>query len=142
MDNIEYELSIGVAAVEEKSFLDYEELSTLCINTSMQNYLIKAKYDDSAVLFVFPDDMTIGKVKKNLNYHFSSAINYDYFEQIYHKAQANVLTEFNIDNIRYVGLIAQSTTGFREKLTRDNSDLVHPLIIIANKKADFFTSSI
>ncbi len=137
IDILQFELSTGIASLEEKVKLDYKQFADECFNYLEKSYLYKARYDDSTIFFIFPDNTIKGGKKTDQNYQLLENDNYTIYKNLVSDTN-DTLINFSINNIQYLGLIEISKTGIRKSLSRSDSELVYPIILIGNKTSDFF----
>ncbi len=139
-DILEFDLSNGIKSLEEKEGLSYKDFSAECINYAKLSYLKKAKFDNSAMIMILPDGSIIGGFKNNLNpATIDLSLNYEKLNDIIKSgAGEEKLQKITINNNKFIGSFTLSATGLRKDFDRSNTEIVYPIIILADRESDFF----
>ncbi|HOV14295.1 MAG TPA: adenylate/guanylate cyclase domain-containing protein, partial [Spirochaetota bacterium] len=133
--SLDFDMSVAFDSLEEKTSLDYEKLSNECIKYLVRSYLLKAKYDNSLIFFLFSDSKIISGKKNQIDYSIvDKNINFEAFS----KLDQNKLHKFTVAGTKYIGIVRKSKIGVRENRDRYASKLDYPIIVLAEREKDFF----
>lgn len=148
MRGTQFDLNNSISYLEEKKELTYTKSAEDIFNYIKLSTLKKAKYDNSIFAILFPkeeDYLVIGERKQP---DIKIDKKYITFDDIKKKLEQNTVTsnnnsakdyiEFSIRGKNYIGIASYSESGIRKSFDRKNSDLIYPIIVIADDKGDFF----
>lgn len=137
VETAQFDLSTGINSLEEKGTLDYKLFTDECFNYLKMSYLRKAKYDESIIMFIFPNNTIYGGSKTDPDKISAQGVYYDKFLKS-SESKSNGLFQFKLDGKKYIGLVELSRTGIRKEMKRENKEVLYPIIVIAEKESDFF----
>ncbi len=147
MKTTQFDLNNAVAYIEEKKELPYKKFADEIFSYVKLSTLKRAKYDNSIAAFIFPEKenyLVIGEKKRpELKINVKDVNFNNYTNNIVGDSEAagegnKNYIEFNIEGRSYIGIAEYSQAGIRSSFDRDNNEMLHPIILIADNKSDFF----
>jgi len=144
MKSTQIDLNNSIAYLEEKKELDYVKSGNEIFDYIKLSSLKRAKYDNSIFAAIFPKEenhLVIGERKQPDIEVKDNYFDYNAFKKMIEENSQNSnnsYIEFSFNGNNYIGIAEYTEAGIRKSFDRDNSDLIHPIIVMADNKGDFF----
>ncbi len=147
MRTSQFDLSNSINYIEEKKELPYKQFVDEIFDYLKLSALKRAKYDGSLFAVILPADekyLTVG-IRMNPSINLDSKyFDYKFFKNRIDsgaKSGNNTFKEyvtFNVKNSSYIGIVQYGEVGIRKGFSRDNDEIVKPIILIADRDDEFF----